>query len=160
MLFNLILKLLFKLPSISLNITKPITKFNNNSVLNIKDKLFNIFIINIAVYNYYFKNYKKEGTILFYIIYDSLAGTADKFLKDYIKTAKIITVYNDFIKKVTIPEKVIDRLREEYYEFRNVFNRFKADKLLLYREYNYKIKLILEKVFFRNRLYPISGYKL
>ena len=160
LLSNLIPKLLFKLPSISLNIAKPTTKSNNNSVLNVKDKPFNIFIISTAAYNYYLKNYKKEKIILFYTIYDSLAEAADNLLKDYTEITKIVTVYDDFIKEVTIPKEVIDRLPEEYYEFRNIFNRSKADKLPPYYEYNYKIKLTLKKVLSYNRLYPIFGYKL
>ena len=92
MLLNLVFKLLFKLFSISLNIIKLIIKYNNDSVLKVKEKPFNIFTINIAVYNYYFKNYKKEGTILFYTTYKSLTEAADNLLKDYAKIAKIIII--------------------------------------------------------------------
>ena len=69
-------------------------------------------------------------------------------------------MHDDFIGEAAIPEEVIDRLPKEYHEFRDVFNRSKADKLPPHREYDYKIKLTSEGVPFRSRLYPISGYKL
>ena len=160
LLFNLALKLLPKLPSISLNIAKPATESDNNSVPDIENRPFNISTISAAAYNYYLKNHKKEGTTLFYAIYNSLAEAADNLLKDYAEIAEIVTVHDDFIGETAIPEEVTDRLPEEYHEFRDVFDRSKADKLPPHREYDYKIELTSEGVPPRSRLYPMSGYKL
>lgn len=41
----------------------------------------------------------------------------------------------------TTIKKTRAKLPPEYYEFLDVFDRFKADELPLYRPYNYKIKL-------------------
>ena len=46
--------------------------------------------------------------------------------------------------EVLIPEQIKDRLSEEYHDFVDVFDRFKADELLSYRFYNYKVKLVDE----------------
>ena len=124
------------------------------------EESFNIFIINIIIYNYYLRNYKKENIIFFYAIYKSIFKAADNFLKDYIKIIKIITIYNNFINKVIILNKITNRLPTEYYKFKDIFNYIKADKLLLYRTYNYKIKLTSKGVPLRNYLYPIFKYKL
>ena len=99
---------MFKLFSISLKIIKPVIKYDNDSVLEIKKKPFNIFTINIIIYNYYFKNYKKKNTILFYITYENLIKTADNLLKNYAKIAKIKIICDNFIKKTTIPEEIIN----------------------------------------------------
>ena len=49
----------------------------------------------------------------------------------------------------------------EYYDFLNVFNRKKAIKLLLYRNINYKIKLINDfKDLLKSRVYPLLLLKL
>ena len=63
------------------------------------------------------------------------------------------------IEPVTI-EEIRAKLLSEYHEFLDVFDRSKADKLLSYRPYNYKIKLKGERQPPKSRLYPISGYKL
>ena len=44
------------------------------------------------------------------------------------------------IELITI-EETRAKLLSEYHEFLDIFNRLKADKLPLYRPYNYKIKL-------------------
>ena len=118
-----------------------------------------IFIINIVIYNYYLRNYKKENIILFYVIYKSLFKAVNNLLKDYIEITKITTIYNDFINKAVVLDEIIDRLPIEHYKFKDVFNYIKADKILFYRKYNYKIKLTFKRVPFPNRLYPISRYK-
>ena len=93
---------------------------------------FNIFIINIIIYDYDLRNYKKEGIILFYITYENLFKAVNYLLKNYIEITKIIIIYNSFINKAVILNEITDRLFTEYYKFKNIFNRIKADKLLLY----------------------------
>ena len=55
------------------------------------------------------------------------------------------------------------KLPEEYYNFLNVFDRSKADKLLLHRIYDYKLKFIdgaNKTKLPRSRIYSILGSKL
>ena len=55
------------------------------------------------------------------------------------------------------------KLLIKYYNYVDVFNKIKIDKLLLYRFYNYKIEIV-DKVnkntLSKNRIYLISSYKL
>ena len=60
---------------------------------------------------------------MFYITYENLSEAVDNLFKDYTQITEIITVYNNFRKEAIIPDEVIDQLLEEYYNFRNVFNR-------------------------------------
>ena len=95
-----------KLPLVSSKLTELATKPQIDSIPKKEEKLFNISIINIAIYDYHLRNYKKEGIILFYIMYESLSEAADNFLKDYIEIIKIIIIYNDFINKAVILNEI------------------------------------------------------
>ena len=60
-------------------------------------------------------------------------------------------------------EDIKKKLLEEYYNFLNVFDRSKVDKLLLYRIYDYKLEFIdgaNKTKLFRSRIYSILGPKL
>ena len=96
---------------------------------------------------------------MFYITYENLSEAVNNLFKDYTQITEIITVYNNFRKEATIPDEIIDQLLEEYYNFKDVFNRTQADKLPPYRDYDYKIKLTSKGIPLRSRLYPILGYK-
>ena len=55
------------------------------------------------------------------------------------------------------------RLLIEYYNYANVFNKVKVDKLLLYRFYNYKMKFIKgvnKNILSKSKIYFILNYKL
>ena len=49
-----------------------------------KENPFNISTISPTIYSYYIKNYKKNGTTLFYIIYKNLSEIVNNLSKDYI----------------------------------------------------------------------------
>ena len=60
-------------------------------------------------------------------------------------------------------EEIKKRLSNEYYDYLNVFNRFKADALLSHRKYNYKLKFVerADKAkLSRSRIYLILNQKL
>ena len=60
-------------------------------------------------------------------------------------------------------EKIKKRLSKKYYNYLNIFNRFKADALLSYRLYNYKLKFVkrIDKTkLSRSRIYSILDQKL
>ena len=55
------------------------------------------------------------------------------------------------------------KLLLEYYDYIDVFNREKVNKLLLHRTYNYKLEFTEDRDkigFLKSRIYPILGYKL
>ena len=55
------------------------------------------------------------------------------------------------------------KLLIEYYNYANVFNKTKANKLLLYYSYNYKIEFAKEankNILSKSRIYFILKYKL
>ena len=60
-------------------------------------------------------------------------------------------------------EDIKKKLLEEYYDFLDVFDRFKVDKLLFYRIYDYKLEFIdgadKAKLSY-SRIYLILGLKL
>ena len=61
------------------------------------------------------------------------------------------------------PYKIKARLSHEYYNFLDVFDRAKADKLSLYRPYNYVLEFndgFDKSKLPKSYIYPISGYKL
>ena len=71
-------------------------------------------------------------------------------------------IYINKIKVFNLDEILI-RLSIEYYNYVNVFDRVKVDKLLLYYFYNYKIKYIKgvnKNILSKNRIYFILNYKL
>ena len=62
-----------------------------------------------------------------------------------------------------IRNEILAKLSIEYYNFIDVFDRTKADELLSYRLYNYKLKFIdnYNKIgLSKSRIYSIFGYKL
>ena len=72
------------------------------------------------------------------------------------------TVQVNNIEDLT-PEDIKKKLPEEYYDFLNVFDRSKADKLPPHRIYDYKLEFIdgADKAKLpRSRIYSISGPKL
>ena len=65
--------------------------------------------------------------------------------------------------KILIFEKIKKKLSEKYYNYLNVFDRFKVDALLLYRVYNYKLKFVkgVNKIkLLRSYIYLILDQKL
>ena len=62
-----------------------------------------------------------------------------------------------------IRNEILTKLLIEYYNYVDVFDRTKADKLLSYRLYNYKLEFIdnYDKIeLLKSRIYSIFGYKL
>ena len=60
-------------------------------------------------------------------------------------------------------DDVKTRLLTEYYNYLDIFDRFKANNLLLYRVYDYRLKFNDDIDQFnlpRNKIYSISRYKL
>ena len=65
--------------------------------------------------------------------------------------------------KSLIYKKILVKLFSKYYNFINVFDRTKTNKLSLYRIYDYKLEFIEDynKIdLSKSRIYLISGYKL
>ena len=65
--------------------------------------------------------------------------------------------------KIPIYKEVLAKLPPEYYNYIDVFNREKVNKLLPHRTYDYKLEFTedREKIgFLKSRIYPILGYKL
>ena len=65
--------------------------------------------------------------------------------------------------KTLIYNEILAKLLIEYYNYIDVFDRTKADKLLSHRSYNYKLKFIdnYNKIgLSKSRIYSIFGYKL
>ena len=65
--------------------------------------------------------------------------------------------------KTLIYNKILVKLSIEYYNFIDVFDRTKADELLFYHLYNYKLKFIenYNKIgLLKSRIYSIFNYKL
>ena len=85
--------------------------------------------------------------MFFYITYENLIKTANNFLKNSVKIIKIIIIYDDFIEELTIPEKVINRFFKKYYKFKNVFNRFKINKLFFIANIIIELNLFLKEYF-------------
>ena len=56
--------------------------------------------------------------------------------------------------------KMLIKLLTKYYNFKNVFNRFKTNKLFFYRSYNYKIGLKNENKLRYNKIYFMFENKL
>ena len=60
-------------------------------------------------------------------------------------------------------KEILVKLLSKYYNYINVFNRRKANKLLSYRIYDYKLKFTknYNKIeLFKSRIYFIFNYKL
>ena len=65
--------------------------------------------------------------------------------------------------KSLIYKKILAKLFSKYYNFINIFNKTKADKLLSYRIYDYKLEFIEDynKIdLSKSRIYLIFDYKL
>ena len=65
--------------------------------------------------------------------------------------------------KILTHKEILVKLLLKYYNYINVFNRIKANELLSYRIYDYKLKFIknYNKIeLFKSRIYSIFNYKL
>ena len=74
-------------------------------------------------------------------------------------------LYNAEIYKIKIffQKKKLIKILIKYYNYIDIFNKFKIDKLFSYRFYNYKLKFInkINKMnILKNRIYLILNYKL
>ena len=71
-------------------------------------------------------------------------------------------IYINKVKSFNLDEILI-KLLIKYYDYTNVFNKIKVDKLFLYYFYNYKIefiKRINKNILSKNKTNFISNYKL
>ena len=161
---------------------------NSNTSKIINDSLLNIYKIVISIY---YNLVRKKNYKLFILTITSKASliTNLRLFKIYLRNKtylykldiKYKRYYNNssylnllyeleillIIFYIQIEIFTFDQIKEKlfakYYNFANVFNRIKINKLLFYRAYNYKINLINEKIkikFSRNRIYSLFIYKL
>ncbi len=94
-----------------------------------KEKLVNIVIIKIAVYQTLVKNKKIK---IFFLIISEINKVLSS-VEDFMKLNEVISVMslNELKKKLSIV----------YHDFLDVFNKKKITQLLLHQSYDYKIKL-------------------
>ena len=99
-----------------------------------------------------YKKYYKSNT---YIINNNKSNISINSRASY--TIRISSI------KTLIRNEILVKLLIEYYNYIDVFDRIKADKLLSYRLYNYKLKFIdnYNKIeLLKSRIYLIFKYKL
>ena len=113
-----------------------------------KEKLVNIVIIKIAVYQTLVKNKKIK---IFFLIISEINKVLSS-VEDFMKLNEVISVMslNELKKKLSIV----------YHDFLDVFNKKKITQLLLHQSYDYKIKLEDESQSSKSWLYLILSYKL
>jgi len=113
-----------------------------------KEKLINIVMIKVAVYQTLVKN--KKIKIFFLII--SEINKALSSVEDFVKLNEVIFVMSlsELKKKLSIV----------YHDFLDIFNKEKTTQLLLHRSYDHKIELEDESQSSKSQLYLMSSYKL
>ena len=143
-----------------------------------KDENINILEIDVVAY---YRLARDKNNKLFSLIINKnniASFTSESFRDSYILVNKLyfykskwkykkcyesnIFIYINKIE-ILIYEELLVKLLSKYYNYIDVFNRIKANKLLSYRIYNYKLKFTKNRnkiELLKSRIYSIFNYKL
>lgn len=125
-----------------------------------EDKGFRIHEINAAAYHTLMKQPKEENVQLFSLSVRELDEKLKFLSQDAANVLKEMYLKDDFAENPATDQEIDALLPNEYRDYRDVFDRRKADELPPHRQYDHRIELTGEGIPPRSKIYPLSGYKL